>query len=99
MPYRWVTGDTVYSGGRRLRFVLKQRGQPFVLTLAYDEPLWRDGPVYRPAAALASELLWRTRPDAAHILAWSRWRRRHQAQAMHCHYAKREAQYTSEVRL
>lgn len=31
---------------------------------------------------LLIELLWRTRSDAAQILAWSRWRRRHQAPAM-----------------
>lgn len=48
---------------------------------------------------LLIERLWHTRSDAAQILAWSCWRRRHQARAMHCHYAKQEAQYTSKVRL
>ncbi|HYQ91301.1 MAG TPA: hypothetical protein VES89_04290 [Candidatus Competibacteraceae bacterium] len=31
------------------------------------------------------------RPDAAHVLAWSRWRRRHQWRAKQCHYRRRGA--------
>jgi SRSO17 transposase len=64
VPCRWVTGDEVYGGDRRLRFRLEQRRQPFVLAVACNEPLWRDGPVYRPAQELAAEL-----PSAA-------WQRR-----------------------
>lgn len=56
VPCRWVTGDEVYGGDRTLRFVLEQRRQPFVLAIACNEPLWRDGPVYRPAQELASQL-------------------------------------------
>ena len=44
VPCRWVTGDEVYGGDRRLRFRLEQRRQPFVLAVACNEPLWRDGP-------------------------------------------------------
>jgi hypothetical protein len=32
-------------------------------------------------------------------LAWSHWRRRHQARAKRCHYRRRLARLTSEVRL
>lgn len=40
IPARWVTGDTVYGGNRRLRMFLEGRGQPFVLSVKSDEPLW-----------------------------------------------------------
>lgn len=53
---RWVTGDAVYGGDRSLRVRLEQRRQSFVLAVACDEPLWRDGPRYRPARELAAEL-------------------------------------------
>lgn len=45
VPAAWVTGDRIYGGDRRLRVWLEQRGQPFVLAVAKDEPLWaiRDG--------------------------------------------------------
>src|SRR5512143_67975 len=56
VPCGWVTGDEVYGRDRRLRLAWEARGQPFVLAVACDEPLWRDGPVYRPAQALAAEL-------------------------------------------
>lgn len=36
-------------------------------------------------------LLWSKRPEAARILAWSRWRRQHQARAMRGHYRMRGA--------
>lgn len=35
-----MTGDTVYGGARRLRMFLEGRGQPFVLAVKRDEPLW-----------------------------------------------------------
>ncbi len=56
VPCRWVAGDEVYGGDRTLRFWLEQRRQPFVLAVASDEPLWRDGPGYRSAKTLATEL-------------------------------------------
>ena len=56
VPCRWVTGDAVYGRDRTLRCKLEQRSQAFVLAVACDEPLWRDGPVYRPAQELASQL-------------------------------------------
>lgn len=36
----WVTGDTIYGSDRRLRMFLEERGQPFVLAVKSDKPLW-----------------------------------------------------------
>jgi len=38
-------------------------------------------------------------PPAAFVLAWSRWRRRHQAQAKRCHYQRRLAHLDAQVQL
>ena len=43
---------------------------------------------------LLVRLLWNDLPSQAHILAWSRWRRRHQARAKHFHYRMRLAHLT-----
>ena len=40
VPASWVTADAVYGGARRLRMFLEDRGQPFVLAVKKDEPLW-----------------------------------------------------------
>ncbi len=40
---------------------------------------------------LLVRLLWNDWPSQAHILAWSRWRRRHQARARYFHYRMRLA--------
>src|SRR3712207_4208602 len=56
VPCGWVTGDTIYGGDRTLRFELEQRGQPFVLAVPSNEPLWRDGPDYLEARQIAGEL-------------------------------------------
>jgi hypothetical protein len=34
-------------------------------------------------------VVWRTFPSVEHVLAWSTWRRRHQAVAKRCHYRRR----------
>jgi SRSO17 transposase len=39
VPASRVTGEKVYGGDRRLRTLLKQRGQPFVLAINGTEPL------------------------------------------------------------
>ncbi len=44
-------------------------------------------------------LLWAQPPPAAHVLAWSTWRRRHQARARRCHYRRRLARPQREARL
>ena len=56
VPCHWVTADSVYGSDRTLRFQLEQRQQAFVLAVACNELLWRDGPVYWPAQELADQL-------------------------------------------
>lgn len=55
VPCGWVTGDSIYGGDRTLRVTLEQRQQPFVLAVPANEPLWRDGPVYREAREIAAD--------------------------------------------
>src|SRR5829696_1291757 len=43
VPAAWVTGDEVYGGDRRLRVMLEQREQPFVLAVKTSEPLFYTG--------------------------------------------------------
>jgi SRSO17 transposase len=53
----WVTGDEVYGRDRRLRMWLEEQQQPFVLTVASNEPLWFSrgrGPEQVPAAEIAA---------------------------------------------
>lgn len=55
VPASWVTADAVYGGARRLRMFLEERGQPFVLAVKKDEPLWAlDG--LGPAQVSAREI-------------------------------------------
>ena len=63
VPCRWVTGDAVYGGDRTLRCKLEQRRQAFVLGVACEEPLWRDGPVCRPARELVYHIAFASRQD------------------------------------
>ena len=35
-------------------------------------------------------VVWRALPAVDQVLAWSTWRRHHQALAKHCHYKRRE---------
>jgi len=48
---------------------------------------------------LLVRLLWSTPVVPSLVLAWSRWRRRHQARAQRCHYRRRAAALTTEPRL
>lgn len=43
VPCAWVTGDSIYGGDRKLRMWLEGRGQPFVLAVPKNEPLWAEG--------------------------------------------------------
>ncbi|HEX5632932.1 MAG TPA: hypothetical protein VFX50_06870 [Gemmatimonadales bacterium] len=47
---------------------------------------------------LLVRLVWPSPPHADAVLAWSHWRRHHQAVARHCHYRHR-ARIQREVRL
>jgi hypothetical protein len=38
---------------------------------------------------LLVRVLWAKLPEVDEVLAWSEWRRRHQASARRCHYKKR----------
>ncbi|MFO0847573.1 MAG: hypothetical protein U0871_11720 [Gemmataceae bacterium] len=40
---------------------------------------------------LLLRLVWAAAPLAERVLAWSRWRRRHQYRARACHYRRRGA--------
>lgn len=59
VPAAWVTGDEVYGGDRRLRMLLEQRGQPFVLAVKTSEPLFHlgvEGTAQPRADAIAATL-------------------------------------------
>lgn len=56
VPAAWVTGDAVYGGNRRLRMFLEGRGQPFVLAVKRDEPLWALEPERGPGQVAADRL-------------------------------------------
>jgi SRSO17 transposase len=56
VPCGWVTGDEVYGGDRHLRLWLESRGQPFVLAVAKNEPLWWQGPTSMRADRIAQAL-------------------------------------------
>ncbi len=43
VPFRWVTGDTVYGGDRRLRVWLEQHAIPHVMAVKCTEPVWAAG--------------------------------------------------------
>ena len=40
VPCAWVLGDEVYGSDHRLRRLLEQREQPYVLTVRSNEKLW-----------------------------------------------------------
>jgi len=48
---------------------------------------------------LLYRLVWVVSPSVGHVLAWSRWRRRHQARAKRFHYRRRLARLINQVRL
>jgi len=53
VPHGWVTADSVYGSDRKLRLYLESKGEPFVLAVAGNEPLWLNGPDYKPACQIA----------------------------------------------
>ena len=44
-------------------------------------------------------LVWQRPPPPDDVLAWSVWRRRHQAQARRCHYQRRLTELNLQVQL
>jgi SRSO17 transposase len=68
VPAAWVTGDEVYGGDRRLRMLLEQRGQPFVLAVRSTEPLFYFG--LRGTAEPRAKAIAASLPvDAWHVLS------------------------------
>jgi SRSO17 transposase len=60
VPARWVTGDEVYGGDRRLRVWLEQQEIPHVLAVRSNEPLWAStgqGPTQVGAATRIAQVL------------------------------------------
>jgi len=63
-------------------------------------PRLRDGliPLTVPEVRrLLYGLIWQATPAPDHVLAWSRWRRRQQACAQHCHYRRRLNRIATEA--
>jgi SRSO17 transposase len=59
VPMRWVTGDEVYGGDRRLRLWLEEQELGHVLAIKRTEPLWamtERGPAQVRAERLAAAL-------------------------------------------
>jgi hypothetical protein len=44
-------------------------------------------------------LVWQSAPPDAVLLRWSYWRRRHQQRAKRCHYRRRLADVSTQLRL
>jgi len=42
LPFKWITGDEVYGGDRKLRRYLEEHDHFFALAVAVNEPLWYD---------------------------------------------------------
>jgi SRSO17 transposase len=53
VPFRWITGDTIYGSDRNLRLWLEAEGHWFVLEVKSDEPLWQGFVQVRAEALLA----------------------------------------------
>ena len=59
VPTSWVTGDSIYGSARKLRLMLEERRQPFVLAVTSTESVWTDlgrGPEQVPAHRLVEDL-------------------------------------------
>jgi SRSO17 transposase len=66
---------------------------------AWRTPSWRSCVPRRHKRGRQCRLLWAQSPRWEWVLTWSRWRRRHQRRAQHCHYRHRGAILNGEVRL
>jgi SRSO17 transposase len=56
LPFKWVTGDSIYGGDRRLRRWLEEQEIAFVLAVPNDEPLWYKGFRQWPASEMAGQV-------------------------------------------
>lgn len=55
LPFKWVSGDSIYGGDRRLRRWLEEQEIAFVLAVPKDEPLWYEGFRQWPASEIAGQ--------------------------------------------
>jgi SRSO17 transposase len=56
LPFKWVTGDSIYGGDRRLRRWLEEQEVSFVLAVPKNEPLWYAGFKQWPASEIAQQV-------------------------------------------
>ena len=56
LPFKWVTGDSIYGKDRRLRRWLEEQEIAFVLAVPKDEPLWYEGFRQWPASEIAGQV-------------------------------------------
>jgi SRSO17 transposase len=56
VPFKWVTGDSIYGGDRKLRRWLEEQEVSFVLAVPKNEALWYEGFKQLPASEIAQQV-------------------------------------------
>jgi SRSO17 transposase len=56
LPFKWVTGDSIYGSDRRLRRGLEEQEVSFVRAVPKNEPLWYKGFKQWPASEMAQRV-------------------------------------------
>jgi SRSO17 transposase len=56
VPFKWVSGDSIYGGDRKLRRWLEEQEIAFILAVPKDEPLWYKGFKQWPASEIARQV-------------------------------------------
>ncbi len=56
VSFKWVTGDSIYGGDRKLRRWLEEQEISFVLAVPKNEPLWHAGFKQLPASEIARQV-------------------------------------------
>ncbi|CAA9321188.1 MAG: hypothetical protein AVDCRST_MAG56-6918 [uncultured Cytophagales bacterium] len=56
VPFKWVTGDSIYGGDPKLRRWLEEQEIAFVLAVPKNEPLWYEGFKQWPAIEIAGQV-------------------------------------------
>ena len=80
IPCAWVLGDEVYGSDHKLRRVLEQREQPYVLTVRSNEKLWAsehasEGSKHASEGVRAKKTGWYTAAELAEACPASAWKR------------------------
>jgi SRSO17 transposase len=55
VPFKWVSGDSIYGGDRKLRRWLEEQEVSFVLAVPKNEALWYEGFKQLPASEIAQK--------------------------------------------